>query len=441
MKAPFFRLVLYFVVECLTYIISNRVIAAPLPSVEDFCGVIDSKHIDNRNYARSMTANLNAGEPRTVRMIHFLPNSGVSSGGVVQKMKMAIRETQSFYTAQMPHTIIVSNTGTHEKQAFQIETNRDDEPIVHTIRGEHPDNYYRDKHHSDIFDAVWNEIKQTFHIGANVYLVAISNGSSTIGDVKGVGGRAGKTGGMALVSADFTWDIVAHELGHAFGLQHNFHDSRYIMAYGGGQDRTLSDCNVRFLSKHPYFNDSISTKTGSLPIIELVSENTYRAGSESVSVQFAANDTDDRIHQMLLFAKTRKPHSASGHLELLSCNGRRSSSHITLEYDGKIPSAPNAKLSDSETHRIYVKAIDVDGDINEAAFTFREVSVSHITTIEQDENKIRSLSFSPNGRQLAAIGNNLHVWNNLQPWDLPALKLAYVTNDLSKYVLKFGQFR
>ena len=45
------------------------------------CGVIDSQsdkqHSDqlpNRHYARSFAANLNVGEPRTVRLIYFLPN-------------------------------------------------------------------------------------------------------------------------------------------------------------------------------------------------------------------------------------------------------------------------------------------------------------------------------------------------------------------------------
>ena len=435
MKTPFFRVALCLIMSCLFYITNNQTVAAPFPSTEDICGVIDYKQ-GNRHYARQLTANLNVGEPRTVRLIHFVSNDGTSKAGVTQKMQTAIRQVQSFYTEQMPRPTVVDQTGRHKKDSFRIETNRDDDPIVHRINGKYPDSYYRDKHYRDIYEAVWKEVSQSFHIGSNVYLVVISNGSSTIGDVKGVGGRSGKIGGMALVSDDFTWDIVAHELGHAFGLQHNFHDSRYIMAYGGGQDRILSSCNARFLSKHPYFDDSISITTGLLPTIKMTSEDTYRASSESVSIRFTANDSDNRIHQVLVFAKTRIPHSASGFLELLECSGGlgRPSFGIRFDYNGKIPSDLDAKLSDSESHRFYVQAIDTDGDVSESSFIISELLASHITMIKSDDSDIRALSFSPNGRQLAVQGDNIHVWNNLQPWDLPALKLIYVVKDLSKYV-------
>ena len=45
-----------------------------------YCAVIESQsntqnsdHFPNRNYARSAAASVNSGEPRTVRMIYFLP--------------------------------------------------------------------------------------------------------------------------------------------------------------------------------------------------------------------------------------------------------------------------------------------------------------------------------------------------------------------------------
>ena len=436
MKTPLFRFVLCLIVSCLSCITSRQTVAAPFPSTEDICGVIDYKQ-GNRHYARQLTANLNVGEPRTVRMIHFVPNGGVSKAGVTQKMQTAIRQVQSFYTEQMPRPIVVDATGRHKKDSFRIEMNRDDDPIVHRINGKYPDSYYRDKHHRDIVEAVWKEVSQSFHIGSNVYLVVISNGSSTIGDVKGVGGRSGKIGGMALVSDDLTWDIVAHELGHAFGLKHNFHDSRYIMAYGGRQDRILSSCNARFLSKHPYFNDFVSMTTGLLPTIKMTSEDTYRADSESVSIRFTANDSDNQMHQMLVFAKTRKPHSTSGFLELLECNGGRGSSSFSIRfnYNGEIPSDLDTKLSDRESHRFYVQAIDTDGDVSESSFIISELLASHVTTIESDDNDIRALSFSPSGHQLAVQGDNIHVWNNAQPsWHLSALRLIYVVKDLSKYV-------
>ena len=68
-----------------------------------YCGVIDGQssklHSDqfpNRRYARTTAANLNVGEPRTVRMIYFRPNDWSLRADIVQKMKDEIRRIQTF---------------------------------------------------------------------------------------------------------------------------------------------------------------------------------------------------------------------------------------------------------------------------------------------------------------------------------------------------------
>ena len=69
---------------------------------------------------------------------------------------------------------------------------------------------------------------------------------------------------MALVANDFSWHLVAHELGHAFGLGHDFREGAYLMSYGPGRNR-LSDCAAEFLSVHPYFNPDIPIDAGERP--------------------------------------------------------------------------------------------------------------------------------------------------------------------------------
>ena len=66
-----------------------------------------------------------------------------------------------------------------------------------------------------------------------------------------------------LVSLYFS--TIAHELGHTFGLWHDFRDDAYIMSYGGDPDR-LSACAAEFLSVHPYFNADISLEGKIRPI-------------------------------------------------------------------------------------------------------------------------------------------------------------------------------
>ena len=69
-----------------------------------FCGVIDSQwdkrysdQYPNRRYARTLAANLNVGEPRTLRLIYLLPNDRPYRADVVQKMKDEIIKVQTFF--------------------------------------------------------------------------------------------------------------------------------------------------------------------------------------------------------------------------------------------------------------------------------------------------------------------------------------------------------
>ena len=100
-----------------------------------------------------------------------------------------------------------------------------------------------------------------FELTANDYLIVIDNSTGTI-DVHGykaggVNTDLGKHGGITLVPSDLYFGTIAHELGHTFGLWHDFRDDAYIMSYGGNPDQ-LSACAAEFLSVHPYFNTDIS---------------------------------------------------------------------------------------------------------------------------------------------------------------------------------------
>ena len=79
---------------------------ASSPPVNDvhFCLPINTKDMQARGSIYAATKhvlNLNVGEPRTVRMIYFLPNDRPFRADVVQKMKDEIRDIQTLYAAQM----------------------------------------------------------------------------------------------------------------------------------------------------------------------------------------------------------------------------------------------------------------------------------------------------------------------------------------------------
>ena len=90
---------------------------------------------------------------------------------------------------------------------------------------------------------------------------------------------------------------MAHELGHVFGLAHNFYDDAYIMSYGQRDRSALSACATEHLAVHPYFNPGIGPVEGQPPTIELISSRAYPAGSESVPVRLRIGDADG-VHQV-----------------------------------------------------------------------------------------------------------------------------------------------
>ena len=159
MKNQLSRFTLYSIIVCLTYTALNPIVAAHQPAAgneADFGETLDWQP-DNRRYARS-AANLNVGEPRTVRLFYFLPNDRPYRANVVEQMKTGILEVQSFYAEQMA-------AHGHGNKTFQIETDAQGNPIVHRVDGEYSANHYSNS------PLELNEIEQAFDISANVILV------------------------------------------------------------------------------------------------------------------------------------------------------------------------------------------------------------------------------------------------------------------------------
>ena len=355
------------------------------------CEVIDYEDIRARDslYAATKQAlNLNVGEPRTVRMIYFLPNDRPFQQEVVDRMKVTIREIQTFYADQM-------EAHGYGRKTFRFETDAQGDPVVHRVDGGHPNNYYVDG------GRFWDDILRKFDFSANnVYLTVWDNGTSSIDPGIGGSGTGGRDRGAATVSDRFRWKTVAHELGHTFGLGHDWRDGNYIMSYGaGGSGRhSLSACAAEFLSVHPYFNPDIPDEATPPPTIELISSPGYPTGATNVSIQLKVSDPDG-LHQVILFAST-------GLKACRRLNGE-TNAIVQFDYDGVIPSSRDphgtgTSLSDPLVHPFLVRVVDTGGNTDRVSFSLWDVAIRRNAMAILEENTTAySLSFSPDGKTLA----------------------------------------
>ena len=361
--------------------------SSPADSVH-FCAFDDYEQWrrDHPRPAAKRLANLNAGEPRTVRMIYFLPNDGPFRQEVVDLMKVRIHQVQTFYAEQM-------QAHGYGNKTFRFETDAQGEPLVHRVDGQHPGSYY----HEPL--VIRDEIRM-FDLQENIYFIVVDAGFSQIG---GVATRYNKKGGFALVSASVGFTTVAHELGHAFGLDHDYRDDSYIMSYGWRPDR-LSACAAEFLAAHPYFNPDSPIDETLPPTVELISPRAYPAGSESVSIRLKVGDSEG-LHQVILYAATRDLFvGARGFPEVKACRGLSGERDavVEFEYDGSIPSSFFSSLSDPIVHPIRVRVVDTEGDESWKDFILTEISPHHIATLEGHTDGVWAMAVSPDGGILAS---------------------------------------
>ena len=314
--------------------------------------------------------NLNVGEPRTVRLIYYLPNDRPYRAEVVQQMKTDILLVQEFYAEEM-------RWHGHGNITFRVETDPQGEPMVHRVDGGHPDSRYVGNY-NEISSIVDNEIRQQFDWEANIYVVLLDNSSGVISNAS----SAGKNGGLAMVANDSPWQTLAHELGHVFGLEHDFRNNKYIMSYGGGSRSQLSACSAEYLSVHPYFNPNVHPED-TRPTIELISPQIYPAGAKNVSIKLRVSDAEG-LHQVSLFVTTRSlpilQAVGIGFPEVKTCQGLEGETDTIVEfsYDGAIPSSDLTDLSIPTRHEIQIEAIDVNGNRGSYSFNLESDSSESI---------------------------------------------------------------
>ena len=225
-----------------------------------------------------------------VSLIYFLPKDRPVRPDRITALQELIEDTQTFFADEMERHGF-------SRKTFTLETDSKGEPVVHQINGRFNDAHYRRQRIS----TVWDEVKEQFNSPQGLYFVAIDINSEMDVPWCGMGvGYHRKYGRGALIHASgrcFDLPLAAHELGHAFALEHDFREPVHIMSYSGRRHQ-LSKCAAAWLDAHVFFNNA-SAQVNRDASIQMLSPTAVPNG---IRLRFEVADADG-LHQAMLYLK------------------------------------------------------------------------------------------------------------------------------------------
>ena len=296
-----------------------------------------------------------------VRLIYFLPINRTAQQDIDAKLDTLIRDVQRFYAEQM-------DTHGFGRKTFSFETDATGKAVVHHVNGRFTDRHYD----RGTFEKIIEEIEDRFDISKNLYLISVDTGSEKI-DVQwcGQGGIYGTTGGRAVVPASgncfigaFGVDTAAHELGHAFGLQHDFRNDAYMMSYGDNRDG-LSYCAAEWLNVHRYFN---TTQTAFNEPTTMTMHTAIALPSNTIRFRFEITDADG-LHQAQLMIPTLRGDPADG-IKLQGCQALNTET-AWIEFT-------TTEFTAGPTAAVELHVIDVNGKFTHETYPIRRNDAARV---------------------------------------------------------------
>ena len=303
-----------------------------------------------------------------VRLIYFLPSNRLRQTNIDTKLDTLIKDVQQFYAEQMQ----MRGFG---RKTFTFETDTTGKAVVHYLNGRFSDSYY----HTQTIEKVTKEVDEQFDTSKNIYLIAVDvssevvNGENTCGigggswEVIEAGIQRRDIGGHAIIPASgtcFSINVTAHELGHAFGLEHDFRSNAHLMSYGANPHK-LSRCAAEWLDAHLYFNASQTAFNESTTIKILTP---FALPPNATRFRFEVADADG-LHQAQLIIPTATLDPASG-AKLHSCKSLNSETNL-IEFTA-------TELTSSTATEVTIQVIDVHGNITRQTYPIKVDNIAHV---------------------------------------------------------------
>lgn len=316
-----------------------------------------------------------------VRIIYFVPRDRSPQPNIWTNLDYLIRDVQMLYADQM-------DFGGFGRKTFTFETDESDNTIIYQVDGKFNDTVYR----SNTNQRILNELETQFDMDRGLYLIVVETAYEAIEMETscGIGGsnwyeldhQVKSHSGYAVIPASgncFDGErgkyTAAHELGHAFGLDHDFRDDSHIMSYGESPIR-FSYCATEWLSVSRYFNqDHIGFNHDSS--LQILTPLTYYPNATDYAINCQISDLDS-IYQVQLLIPTTDEDPATG-TKLYKCK-RIDAESETVEFDISF-------LTSNPTNTVVLQVIDIYGNITRQEYVLRadeSISGQNFTDVNGD---------------------------------------------------------
>ena len=236
-----------------------------------------------------------------LRVVYFVPKDRVPDPNMDTKLDTMVKDIQKFYADEMERHGF-------DRKTFNFETDENGNVKVHHVKGIHNDADYISNNRFGI-----EEIEDQFNLVPvefkNIYLIVFDYSNERVehyggGSACGIGSGF-SIGGFVKIPASgpcFNFEVIAHELGHTFGLKHDFRSRAFMMSYGRYRNQ-LSQCAAEWLDVHRYFNSNqevFNRDATREPSVQMLTSN-FVSPPTNIRLRFEVTDPDG-LHQAQLQA-------------------------------------------------------------------------------------------------------------------------------------------